>query len=219
MSKQKINASRLFELHLKVLTQLIRGKSFKQISQDLHQEFESLNYIKLSKDKMLSFDDKDNLIGAYPISPKKTNYKVTIDGIGTGYSMCAIDSIGVAFTFNKTTKIETRDHSNDKPLTFTIDPNNLKINYNILISYKKVKNSQSCNSATEVCPFINFYSTDSISKVENMSIIPFEKALESAKSQFSKEALTNCFEAILKKSTFKVNFPVNANTQELNEKL
>ena len=58
-----------------------------------------------------------------PNFPVETNYKVTVDGIETGYSMCAVDALGVAYTFNAKTTIYSIDRSTNRSIEIIIDPN------------------------------------------------------------------------------------------------
>jgi hypothetical protein len=189
----------VFTLHLQVLQYLLNEKPFGWIKKALKVLFEQKNYLEIvTKSRLLSFDRENNLIGAYPISPFKTPYKVKVEEIGSGYAMCAIDALGVAYTFNKKTIIDTSDYSTKTPIQITIDPAlRVQKEMNVVVSYdpkpfaKEIR--ASVVSATTLCPTINFYSAQETSqKVKDFSYLSFEQALLSAKKEFSPEALKHC---------------------------
>ncbi len=191
----------LFNLHLQVLQYLINKKPFTWIKEILKELFVQKNYLEVAiNSRLLSFDVDNNLIGAYPISPFKTAYQVKVEGIGSGYAMCAIDALGVAYLFKKKTIIDTIDYSTQTPLQIAIDPtlqNQKQID--ILVSYDPKpftkENRANVVSATTICPTINFYSSQNNplkGNDENVSYLTFEQALLSAKKEFSPEALKTC---------------------------
>ncbi|MHA1989665.1 MAG: organomercurial lyase [Candidatus Hodarchaeales archaeon] len=189
----------VFILHLQVLQYLLNNQSFSWIKKTLKDSFEQKKYLEIvTKSRLLSFDTEDNLIGAYPISPFKTPYEVKVEGIGSGYAMCAIDALGVAYTFNKKTTIDTIDNSTKAPLQFTIDPGlQDQQQKNVLVSYDPMcftkENRANVVSATQICPTINFYSSQETNQnKKDMAYLSFEQALLSAKKEFSPEALKCC---------------------------
>jgi hypothetical protein len=192
------DVEKIFNLHLQVLQYLLNGKSFDWIKKKFKDFFNQENYLKVvTKSRLLSFDANNNLIGAYPISPFKTNYKITVEGVGSGYAMCAIDALGVAYAFNKKTIIDTIDYSTKTSLKITIDPELEEQKHkNLLVSYdpnpfSKEKRAYAV-SATQICPSINFYSTQINQLNKDISYLTFEQALLSAKKEFSPEALKHC---------------------------
>jgi hypothetical protein len=186
----------VFSVHLQVLTFLVQGKSFDWIAKKFTDDFRQNNYLEMVKTSgLLSFDENEKLIGAYPISPLKTKYQVTIEGIGSGYAMCAIDALGVAYTFNAKTNIHSVDHATNEPLQITVDPNSdTQHQYDIVVTYKP--KCQGKSAATDQCPAINFYSSSNPipSDVEG-DVLSFQEALNHAQSVFSPSALKNCLSA------------------------
>jgi len=128
MSQTQINRNKnkvkeFFNFHFKVLKNLLVGKSFEELKLQFSSEFKKFNYIQLTKTfSMLGFDEKGNLRGAYPISPNKSLYKINVEGIGSGYAMCAIDSLGVPYLFGKATTITSQDPVTKQIVQIKIDP-------------------------------------------------------------------------------------------------
>lgn len=71
---------------------------------------------------LLSFDENGVLQGAYPVSPTKNDIRIAVDGVGSGYAMCAIDALGVPFFFSAKTVIESADRATNERMLITIDP-------------------------------------------------------------------------------------------------
>ncbi|MHA2170812.1 MAG: organomercurial lyase [Candidatus Kariarchaeaceae archaeon] len=183
----------LLALHLIVLKELLNGKDFDAIRKRYKVRFQELNYLKQATGSLLTFD-KGKLIAAYPVSPNKSNYRVTIEDIGTGYAMCAIDALGIAYTFMKNTSIKSTLADTGESFTFEVNPFlEQQTEQNLYVTYKKY--NQSCtNVALEICPSINIYkSKNSIPKDENLMVIDFETALRYSKERFSQEAIMQCF--------------------------
>ena len=191
----------VFTLHLEVLKELIRGKSFSTIQSEFADEMVELNYEHVAKRGLLAFNGDNELIGAYPISPIKTKYQVTIEGLGTAYSMCAIDALGVAYTFEAKTTIDTVDSSTGKSITIVIDPFKDKQDpQDFVISYQR-KVDKNVATAVSLCPTIHFYSDKmSIEEDSGIEILSFDDALKSAKNQFSQEAMQACVTRGVEKS-------------------
>ncbi len=139
--------------------------------------------------------DRGDLIAAYPVSPKKTSWKVDVENIGTGYAMCAIDALGMAFTFGKKTTIETMDQTTKQPLIIIMNPDSEKEwteFKDYYVSYKKFANinETTCNAALNQCPFIHIHSSlSSVPQDPSIEVLTFMDALERAKSRFSPEGM------------------------------
>lgn len=185
----------LLELHLNVLKEIFKGNSFSEIETKFADQFSELNYIELAKKaNVLTFDENNVLIGAYPVSPFKTPFKVTIDTIGTSYCMCAIDSLGIAYTFDKKTSIEAVDKSTGSAITITVDPQTEEVvsEKQYFVTYKDP--DKVCNIAQDQCPVINFYSDkQSISVDKDLIILTFDEAVKHAKNIFDQEAFKKSF--------------------------
>ncbi|MCE7736881.1 MAG: hypothetical protein GPJ54_18500 [Candidatus Heimdallarchaeota archaeon] len=196
-----IDESAFFDLHLKVLTRLLNGINMEKIEHEFQTEFESLDYLSLAKRGLLAFNKEKKLIGAYPISPVKSNYKVTVEGIGSGYSMCAIDALGVAYTFETKTTIETTDFSTGDPIKIVIDPSLEKQEFqDLVIAHKKTSEvPKGTAPAVSLCPSINFYSDKSNVDTKHNDIMDFDEALVSARSQFTQSAFQSCINTAIAK--------------------
>ena len=189
----KLEKNELMDLHLDVLKSLLQGIDFKDIELKYSDRFEDLNYLENASSNLLAFED-GKLVGAYPVSPRKTNYKVIIDDIGTGYAMCAIDALGIAYTFMKKTTIETTIRDTNESFKFVVDPFlDIQTEKNLFVTYKKY-NQTLTNAALEICPTINIYRFENgIPKDENLVILDFETAIYYAKERFSQDAINQCF--------------------------
>ncbi len=201
----KLDNNDLLDLHLDVLKDLLNGVNFKEIEQKYSDRFEDLNYLQNATGNLLTFDN-GKLVGAYPVSPRKTNYKVIIEDIGTGYSMCAIDALGIAYTFMKKTIIETTIQDTNEPFTFEVDPFlDRQTEKDLYVTYKKYGQGVS-NVALEICPTINIYRFENgIPDKENLVVLDFETALRYAKERFSQETINQCFRGILDQEKLMVD--------------
>lgn len=196
----------LFELHIQILKDLFKGFTFQQVQKKYNTQITELDYLSIAKEhNLLTFDEKDNLIGAYPVSPLKTSFKVSIENIGTGYCMCAIDALGIAYTFGEKTIIEAKDKSTNNTVTLTVNPisNKVTTDHQYFVTYKDPDKVQ--NIARDQCPVINFYSTKkSIKLGDDFVIFSFNEALKHAKDIFTpdalKESLSTSFKAISKEN-------------------
>ncbi|AVQ40318.1 hypothetical protein C7M56_17165 [Clostridium botulinum] len=63
--------------------------------------------LSLKNKKVLVMDEKENINFIYPVSAFDTNYKVKLEDSREINAMCAVDSIGTAFTFKQNIKIES----------------------------------------------------------------------------------------------------------------
>ncbi|OLS19022.1 MAG: hypothetical protein HeimC2_43460 [Candidatus Heimdallarchaeota archaeon LC_2] len=207
LTQQNTDIDQFFEFHLKVLKLLLNGEEFSDIAKNHKQKMIELDYIDIAKRSMLSFDSEGTLIGAYPISLNKSPYKVKVEGIGEGYSMCAVDALGVAYTFNAKTTIVTKDFSTNERIEIIIDPRLEKQKVqDFVVTYggNFENDGESCDlvPALSLCPTIHFYSNpENIENSESINIISFDKALKSAKDQFSISALKSCVSNSIEKNS------------------
>lgn len=185
----KKQTEELFSLHLKVLKYILNNKSFIWIQEKLKKDFKRLNYlIIMDKSESLSFDQNGKLIGAYPISPIRTQYRIHVEDVGSGYAMCAIDALGVAFTFGSITTIKTFERSSNSPIKIIIDPSlGEPPQYDLYVTYKRISDdTESC--AKIQCPIIHFYSSkEAISldqELNGIEILSFKEAYSHAKKRF-----------------------------------
>jgi hypothetical protein len=206
--KNKVEA--FLNFHFKILENLLVGKSFDELKIQFSKEFKKFNYISLTKTfSMLSYDEKGNLRGAYPISPKESLYKIDVEGIGSGYAMCAIDSLGVPYLFGKTTTITSQDPVSNQTVRFTIDP---KLKNNDIISkvteeFKElvitnpkdsaIQVGKAVDQAVDFCPYIGFVTNKKDLREEHIAIVDtldFATALNYGKHAFSREKIIKNFE-------------------------
>lgn len=182
----------IFDLHIQILHNILVGKPFEEIIIKYQKEIENTNYFEIiKKSGHLCFNDQDELIGAYPVSPNKTDYMVDLEGVGEGYSMCAIDSLGLAFTFMQKTIIKSKDKSTGANIEILIDPfSETQEILDIFVTYQDTPEElQGSNTAAEVqCPTINFYSSKK-DIPQNLQIWTFSKALEYSQMRFGRREM------------------------------
>lgn len=187
----------LFAIHLKVLRRVLNGKPFERIQEEFKRDFERTNYLNVMKRSgSLSFNANGVLIGAYPISPVQSPFMINVEGVGSGYAMCAIDALGVAYTFGAKTLIETKDPTTAKPIRISVDPSLEKQSqYDLVVSYKPPCDLDEGSCAELQCPAINFYySQKSVPSNHTLEIFSFEKAVNYAKQRFSPTGMKKCLE-------------------------
>lgn len=198
--RDEIRTEELFVIHLKVLKHVLNGELFERIRKAFNENFKKTDYLNIMKrSDSLSFNAKGTLIGAYPISPVASPFKIDVEGIGIGYAMCAIDALGVAYTFGARTSIETRDPATSEPIRIVIDPNLEKqIQYDFYVSYTKPPSDLKKGSCAEVqCPKISFYYSCSSIPSDLSEIFTFEKALDHAKKRFNPNGMKNNFKSVI----------------------
>lgn len=185
-------SSKILELHIRVLKDILIKIPFNQILQSYEKEIAEIKYLEIIKNSgHLCFDSNNQLIGAYPVSPYQTDFLVDVEGIGQGHSMCAIDSLGLAYTFMAKTAIYAIDKSTEEPIKIYIDPNSdSQLVSDIHISYKENPTDiHGDYSAAKIqCPTINFYS--SVNDIPtDLQIWDFQKALNYSKIRFGKQQM------------------------------
>jgi hypothetical protein len=183
---------KIFDLHLQILKEILAQEPIDQILTRYSQEIKQINYLEIIKESgHLCFDEENRLVGAYPVSPIESDYLVEVEELGSGYGMCAIDALGLPFTFLKKTLIKTTDKSTGKKIEITIDPNNP--NQKILDLYVTYQDTpeelQGSESAAFVqCPTINFHSRKT-EIPDNLQIWDFQKALEYSQLRFGRNEM------------------------------
>ncbi|OLS21109.1 MAG: hypothetical protein HeimC2_34850 [Candidatus Heimdallarchaeota archaeon LC_2] len=193
----------LFNLHLKVLQQILIGTDYTIIKKIFGDEFIKLNYedFIINKAHRLTFDGNNQLIGAYPVSPIPNDFKVSVEGIGAGYAMCAVDALGIAYTFMQVTIIETKDQGTGKSISLRINPYADDIeNEEVLLTYPsqgydslRELVAENTQLATSSCPNILFYSKNHLPKNNQLSVLSFKRGLEEAIAIFSQQAMKDHF--------------------------
>ncbi len=182
----------LLKLHLNVLTDLLNGKPFEQIKKERSVEFEQTDYLSKAIPSLLTFEG-DRLVGAYPVSPIPTKYKVEIEGVGTGYSMCAIDALGIAFTFNRPTILYTNTEDTNEPIELRISPDMEDLPLNGFVVTYRAMDDTITNIALQQCPQVNFYRHEE-NVPSNLQILDLQTAFKAAKAQFTQEAILSYLE-------------------------
>lgn len=194
MEIEHINQSghQIFDLHIEILKKILIGTSFDKIQSSLENEILETNYLEIIKKcGHLSFNESGELLGAYPVSPYKTDYVVTVEGVGQGYSMCAIDAMGIPFLFMRKTTIQTPDKTTNEQIKIEIDPksDHHKL-YDFFVTYQETPEElQGSKSAAMVqCPTINFHSSkENIS--DNLIIWTYERTLEYSQMRFGRREM------------------------------
>ncbi|MHA2175276.1 MAG: organomercurial lyase [Candidatus Hodarchaeales archaeon] len=193
---QDVLIKEFYTFHIKVLKRLLVGDSFLKIEKTFLKEFKRFNYREVAATlSLLSFDGNNVLQGAIPISPHENNYRITVDGVGSGYALCAIDSLGVPFLFNAKTVIESIDPKSNTPIKIVIDPQNPEVELYSDISITTPKNiipdkkdDEFVDVVADRCPYIGFVKdADSISEENRalMDIISFEQGINTGKFGFN----------------------------------
>ncbi|MCE7733955.1 MAG: hypothetical protein GPJ54_03695 [Candidatus Heimdallarchaeota archaeon] len=185
-------SNEILDFHIKILERIFLQEPFDQIRKNNLKKLTELNYLAIiKKSGHLSFNDENKLIGAYPVSPSHTDYKINLEGIGIGYSMCAIDALGLPYTFKKKATITTFDKSTGDEISIEIDPKlELQKIHNLFVSYQNTpKDLQGNNSAANIqCPTIHFYS-DKNDILETLQVWGYEKAIDYSKMRFGKNEM------------------------------
>lgn len=191
---------KLWNLHRRVLVSLIKGKSYPEIRKEYLDEMTGLNYEEiLAKAGNISFDEDHHLVGAYPICPNPSRYRVDVDGIGSGYAMCAVDAIGVAFTFDRTTTVRAKDMSTGEEIKMVVTPDmTTSPGYNWWMTYKTTCEPGEITALAQ-CPAINFHSDkEGIKLGKDMIIMDDKESYEYARERFHYTTLKSRIEDVLK---------------------
>ncbi|MHA1904218.1 MAG: organomercurial lyase [Candidatus Thorarchaeota archaeon] len=199
--------SKFLDLHLNVLRMVLKGMPFEEIQKELSKIFHRFNYVEVVHfTSLLSFDDEETLRGAYPFSPTKTDHRITVEGMGSGFAMCAVDSLGVASLFGARTVIESKDALSQTPIRIVVDPNGLDADSDSGISVIAPKGvpekgkDEVYDSAVDSCPFVGFL-TDAKSIPEEMqsrvTVIPLDQATDYGRSIFSRSAFAEQLRAAI----------------------
>ncbi|MHA2373164.1 MAG: organomercurial lyase [Candidatus Thorarchaeota archaeon] len=194
-------------LHLDVLLLVLKGITFDEIQIELSDNFHRFNYVEVAHfTSLLSFDDEGTLRGAYPFSPTKTDHKLTVKGMGSGFAMCAVDSLGVASLFGVRTIIESKDALSQTPIKIVVDPNGLDsdsysdISVIAPMGIPEKGKDEVYDSAVDSCPFVGFL-IDAESIPEEMrprvTVISLDQATDYSRSIFSRSAFSEQLRAAI----------------------
>jgi hypothetical protein len=202
-SKYSKTIDEFLDLHIKVLGQVLNRKNWKSIESEFKDEFDRFDYVNIAQIlNALAFDESGNLRAAYPISPRNNQFRVTVEGVGSGFAMCAIDSLGVAYTFGKKTLIQSRDPTTGDEIQIFIDPENENFtDYSeiVITSPKDVLrpvNEETIDQAKDICPYVGFVSNIDLISIEdrdNYTILTFDQALRYGKLGFDRGNMRNQF--------------------------
>lgn len=183
----------IFDLHIKILEKIFLQVTFDEIINLYKKKMSNTNYLEvIKKSGHLSFDVNGVLIGAYPVSPSPTDYIIHLGGVGMGYSMCAIDALGLAYTFMKKTTIETIDKSNGNKLLIAIDPeSDTHKKHDLYVTYQNTPDElQGDESAAKVqCPNIHFYSSKK-DIPDDLHIWDYSDALQYSRNRFGRREMS-----------------------------
>lgn len=196
-----------FDFHLEVLGRILVGDDLASVLEERARESERLNYREVAETVgLLSFDDEGGLRGAYPVSPSETPYRIKVDGVGSGYAMCAIDSLGAAYMFGRKTDIESVDPATDRPIQITIDPEDLDTSpySHLRVTTPKAmpqkEEGVAVDPAADFCPLIGFVEGEkSIPEDQRpaVNVIPFDQALSYGELAFDADNIRAQLKALL----------------------
>ncbi|MFW9838619.1 MAG: organomercurial lyase [Candidatus Thorarchaeota archaeon] len=199
--------SDFLNLHLEVLSCVLKGTTFDEIQVKFSRLFKQLNYVEIAHyTSLLSFDDEGTLRGAYPFSPFETDHRITVEGIGTGYAMCAIDSLGVAGLFGVRTVIQSKDALTRTPIEITVNPVGINAGpYSdvFVIAPKGIPakgEDEMYDSAVDSCPFVGFLiDVESIPEemASRVTVTPLDQATDYANTIFSWSAFAEQLRAAI----------------------
>lgn len=163
---------------------LFLGFDLKFLKSKYNKEMEKFNYLDL---KLLIFDG-DQLIGAPPVSPTKTRFKVNIDDIGSGYALCAVDALGIAYIFEKSVTIEAENSTNGLEIELEVDlmTDTVKSDQDYFVTFKDP--SLVNNTIKELCPLVKFYSDKSTIHDPSLNMLTIKEALLLAKSFYNHDS-------------------------------
>ena len=199
--------SDFLDLHLEVLSWVLKGMAFDEIQVKFSERFQRFDYVEVAHfTSLLSFDDEGTLRGAYPISPIETDHRITVKGMGSGYAMCAIDALGVADLFSARTVIQSKDALTQTPIEITVDPEESDAEPYSDISVIAPKGipekeeDEVYDSAVDSCPFVGFL-TNAESIPEEMrsrvTVTPLDHATDYSRSIFSRSAFADQLRAAI----------------------
>lgn len=199
--------SDFLDLHLEVLSCVLKGLTFDEIQVRFFKRFSQLNYVEVAHfSSLLSFDDKGTLRGAYPFSPIQTDHRIIVTDMGSGYAMCAVDSLGVAGLFNARTEIRSKDVLTRTPIEITVEPLGFDAEpySNIFVVAPKGMPEKGeddiYDSAVDSCPFVGFITNaESIPEemVSRVTVIPIDQAIDYARTIFSRSAFAEQLRAAI----------------------
>ncbi|MHA2179863.1 MAG: organomercurial lyase [Promethearchaeota archaeon] len=192
---------KFLDLHIKILSRVLIQKNWKSIETEFEDDFERFDYLNTAQIlNALAFDKSGNLHAAYPISPRENQFQVKVEGVGSGYAMCAIDSLGVAYTFGKKTQIISRDPTTGNEIQINIDPENENYkNYSDIVIttpkgvFRPVEENV-LDQAKDICPYVGFVRNIGLISEEdrdNYSLLTFDEALRYGKLAFDRESMKN----------------------------
>ena len=199
--------SDFLDLHLEVLSCVLTGMPFDEIQVKFSDRFQLLDYVEVAHfTSLLSFDDEGKLRGAYPFSPVETDHRVTVEGMGSGYAMWAIDALGVADLFGARTAIRSKDALTQTPIEIVVDPEEFDVEpySNIFVIAPKglpeKEEEEVYDSAIDSCPFVGFLNNaESISEDlrSRVTVTPLDLATEYGRSIFSRSAFADQIRAAI----------------------
>ncbi|MHA1933686.1 MAG: organomercurial lyase [Candidatus Thorarchaeota archaeon] len=199
--------SDFLDLHLKVLSWVLKGMTIDEIQIRFFEGFQRFNYVEVSHfTSLLSFDDEGTLRGAYPFSPVETNHRITVKGMGSGYAMCAVDALGVASLFGARTVIQSKDALTQTPIEITVDPEGFDAEpYSdiFVIAPKgipKKDDDDVYDSAVDSCPFVGFLTGTETMPEEmrsRVTVIPLDQATDYGRSIFNLTAFAEQLRAAI----------------------
>ena len=114
-----------------------------------------------SKDLVVLDETTGSILGAYPITERKTEHLLEIGG-RTIHAMCAIDALGAGSMFNADTKIISSCRATGLPVIIELKENGVKLNSvdpETAIVWCGIQISNGC-AADSLCSVLAFFSSD-----------------------------------------------------------
>ncbi len=115
---------------------------------------------ELAEGDYLCLDHAGQITAAYPFSVAATPHAVQITGGASGYSMCAIDALGIADMFGARVQIKSADPSTGEPICVVVDRNRTVWEPDTAVVFVG-RTASGCEgpSAAVCCGYMNFFTS------------------------------------------------------------
>lgn len=111
------------QLRMKIINRIIDRGSPLPVAELLKDgpEETALIFLRLQEKQVLVLDENTEVIQfVYPLSALPTPHRVTLEDGRSFFSMCAIDSIGAAFTLNQNTSVASQCCACGAPVSLSV---------------------------------------------------------------------------------------------------
>jgi hypothetical protein len=113
---------------------------------------------------VLALDERGEIRAAYPFSPVATRHRITWDGGGGGYAMCAIDALGVSAMLGAPVTITSTEPGTGRTVTVHVDHDTARWEPGTAVVFAGHAGDACCPSVDRTCCHINFFTTDTAAR-------------------------------------------------------